>query len=213
MNKFSFTTKIRNFLSAIKYEPNSYWNERGKNLDREDLYNKEKYRKQERMLIEHLKGIKFSSVLELGCGYGRITKLILENFQVSRYVAIDISSVLIEKAKNKIPDKVEFQVNDINNISKEEKFDLVLASEVLMHIKPNNIERIIRNIISISNNHIINIDWYERPNPKIRFGHNFIHDYTKFYKANKDIMKVTEIEIPIEPPSVLFHAVKNKGGE
>ena len=195
-------------FSSIKYDPATYWNERGKNLDKENLYNKEKYRIQEELLLDYLKKIKFSKILELGCGYGRITELIIKNFQVERYVAMDISSYLIEKAKSNPNIKtVQFQVNDITNLSTIENFDLVISSEALMHVKPEKIKQVIDNIISISDKHVINIDWFDDQVPKIKFGHNFIHDYKKMY-SSKENVKITEVGIPIEPPSVLYHVEK-----
>ena len=57
---------------------------------------------QEQILVEYLrKNISFSTVLEVGCGFGRITKIILSNFpEVTEYVAVDLSPDQIENARN-----------------------------------------------------------------------------------------------------------------
>ena len=70
---------------------------------------------QEEFLLSHLNGISgsFKSVLELGCGFGRITKLLLTNYNnITEYLAVDISSDQIENAKSlicstKLPNKVK----------------------------------------------------------------------------------------------------------
>ena len=43
---------------------------------------------------------------------------------------------------------------------------LDLSSQVLMHILPSEIEQIINKVVNMSNEHIINIDWYEEKIPR-----------------------------------------------
>ena len=60
---------------------------------------------QEEFLLEHLNGLSgsFQTVLELGCGFGRITKLLLTNSDnITEYLAVDISPDQIENAKTLI---------------------------------------------------------------------------------------------------------------
>jgi len=86
----------------LRYIPNEYWFERGKKYKEEFRYNKNS-ELQERVLLDYLKKIpssfsSFSTVLEVGCGFGRITKLLLSNFSnIQEYIAIDLSPDQIEK--------------------------------------------------------------------------------------------------------------------
>ena len=85
----------------MSYNPSEYWHERGKKYKENFRYDKSK-RLQEEFLITHLNGISgsFKSVLELGCGFGRITQLLLTNFSnITEYLAVDISPHQIENAK------------------------------------------------------------------------------------------------------------------
>ena len=60
---------------------------------------------QNRILFDYLKNIlssssSFSTVLEVDCGFGRITKLLLSNFpSILEYIGIDLSPDQIENAK------------------------------------------------------------------------------------------------------------------
>ncbi|MFA4831565.1 MAG: class I SAM-dependent methyltransferase, partial [Patescibacteria group bacterium] len=70
------------------------------------------------------------SVLEIGCGIGHI----LDNVKPSRGVGIDISSDMIEIAKNTYPN-LEFFVMDAHNIKLEERFDFIVISDTLGYLE------------------------------------------------------------------------------
>ncbi len=182
----------------MTYNPSEYWHERGKIYQKNFRYDDNK-RLQEEFLIDYLNGISgtFKSVLELGCGFGRITKLLLSNYSnITEYLAVDISPHQIENAKsllssmnlsNKV--KLDFMVSDIQSLNLDKKYDLVILSEVLLHILPDEIESIIKKLLSLSNKNIINIDWYEDNPPEKHAPHNFIHQYEALYKKYTDSSK------------------------
>jgi len=123
----------------MSYIPGEYWAERGKEYKKNFKYS-DKFELQEQMLIEYLKKYSFSSVLEVGCGFGRITKLLLTNFpEITDYYAFDLSPHQIENAKINIKgvpksESVQFAISDIQSFQSSKKYDLVIASEVLLHI-------------------------------------------------------------------------------
>ena len=190
----------------MSYNPSEYWRERGKVYKKNFRYDKDK-RLQEEFLLTHLNGISgsFKSVLELGCGFGRITKLLLTNYDnITEYLAVDISPDQIENAKTLISSaklsnkvKLDFIVSDIQSLKLDKQYDLVILSEVLLHILPTEIDSIVNKLISMTKRHIINIDWYEDQPPKTQASHNFIHQYESIYKKYTE--PSTRIErIPIK---------------
>ena len=96
--------KFKQFLKKKVYSnyiPSEYWYELGKVYKKSFRYD-ENYLLQEEFLIDILNGItdSFKSVLELGCGFGRITKLLLTNYNhINEYLAVDLSPQQIENAK------------------------------------------------------------------------------------------------------------------
>ena len=190
----------------MSYNPSEYWRERGKVYKKNFRYDKDK-RLQEEFLLTHLSGISgsFKSVLELGCGFGRITNLLLINYDnITEYLAVDISPDQIENAKTLISSaklsnkvKLDFLVSDIQSLKLDKQYDLVILSEVLLHILPTEIDSIVNKLISMTKRHIINIDWYEDQPPKTQASHNFIHQYESIYKKYTE--PSTRIErIPIK---------------
>ena len=213
----------------MSYRPHEYWFEHGKTYKDEFRYNKN-FELQEKILIDYLKTnlSSFSSVFEVGCGFGRITKLLLSNFpNITEYLAIDLSSDQIENAKELIRQgivtngqdpKVIFMVSDIQSFQIKQKYDLVIASEVLMHILPYEIEEVMRKLVSISNEHVVNIDWYEQQAPSKAAPHNFIHQYEKIYRNMTGILNVYRIPVmkkgswltSVDTKQCVFHALIKK---
>ena len=195
----------------MSYNPSEYWRERGKVYKKNFRYDKDK-RLQEEFLLTHLNDISgsFKSVLELGCGFGRITKLLLTNYDnITEYLAVDISPDQIENAKNLISSaklsnkvKLDFLVSDIQSLKLDKQYDLVILSEVLLHILPTEIDSIVNKLISMTKRHIINIDWYEDQPPKTQAPHNFIHQYEAIYKKYTEPSTIIK-RIPIKRKKLL----------
>jgi len=115
---------IRRIFSTItkKYEPFDYWTERGKVYQKE--FKKDNlFEQQETAIVEYLKKIGFETVLEVGCGFGRITKLILENFSIKKYIALDLSADQIKNAQDMCKgfENVKFVQSMIQDYDTKEK--------------------------------------------------------------------------------------------
>lgn len=184
----------------MSYIPKEYWAERGQDYKKNFQYN-DNFELQEQMLMDYLKKYSFSTVLEVGCGFGRITKLMLTNFpKITEYLAFDLSSHQVENAKITIRDvpnseRVQFAVSDIQSFHSNKKYDLVIASEVLMHVLPSEIETVIQKLVSLSNKYVCNIDWFEDKIPKKAESFNFIHPYEQIYKNIPSIGEVYRIPL------------------
>jgi SAM-dependent methyltransferase len=209
----------------MSYIPKEYWLEQGKVYREQFKYNS-KFKLQEKMLMDYLKTISpFSTVLEVGCGFGRITKLLWYNFtEIKEYVAIDLSPHQIENAKKYIGKtttnnrKLKFIVSDIQSLKLDNKYDLVIAPEVLLHILPSEIKEVISKLVNWSDKHVVNIDWYEESTPSKVAPHNFIHEYERIYRDLPAVSQVVRIPIvrkgllsKLDTKQSIFHAmVKNK---
>jgi ubiquinone/menaquinone biosynthesis C-methylase UbiE len=204
----------------MPYIPREYWIKRGKVYKQEFQYNK-KFKLQEQMLTEYLKkNISFSTVLEVGCGFGRITRILLSNFpEITEYIAVDLSPEQIENAKNYVMEEdkrgvVRFIVSDIQSLEINSKYDLVIAPEVLLHILPSEIKEVIAKLVRWSRKNIVNIDWYEDIPPQKAAPHNFIHQYEKIYHEVPHVSQVIRTPIVkkgllsgINTKQSIFHAV------
>jgi 2-polyprenyl-3-methyl-5-hydroxy-6-metoxy-1,4-benzoquinol methylase len=77
-------------------------------------------------------------VLELGCGIGTVSELLLRYLSTSgSLLAIDISERNIKVAKKRLPSKYKnanFILGDVLKLELNEKYDLILLPDVLEHI-------------------------------------------------------------------------------
>ena len=194
----------RNSPAPPRYDPIKYWTE-----EKTDFLKPGQTAESIPAHREHCKAILFllapikdqiKSVLEIGCGYGRLTKYLLDNdifSHLSRYDAIDLSLHKVEAAISYIPTTKYVPILTLwsENFAAarmrtaridlqkhwEGGYDLVFASQVLMHQLPADIDYWIKKMSSLSKKYIMSLDWFEQQEPANVAPHNFIHDYEKIY--------------------------------
>lgn len=155
--------------------------------------------------IDFLKKLEFKTVLEYGCGFGWMAKLMLENFDIEEYVGIDISAGQINNSKKQGLDKAKFYHSEIIDFSTEQKFDLVFGTGVLMHVPKKQIVPSFQKLNSFSKKYLMNMGTYypvlEHKLARHCFNHNYKGIYTK--ELGLDV-KV----IPMDRDVSVFYAEK-----
>ena len=76
-------------------------------------------------------------LLDLGSGTGNITKAVKEKYPNSRISCIDIAENMIQMAKIKLEDytDIEYYTGDFSEFDFDEKYDVIVSSLALHHIK------------------------------------------------------------------------------
>lgn len=179
-----------------------YWRKRGPNYQKE-LEKKSKslqirLEQQEKIIKKIISKFKPKSILEIGCGSGRFTKILSELTEFEKYFAIDISQGQIDSAKKFVNnEKIDFQCTKVQDLDIDEKFDLIFSSEVLMHINFNDIDSVIKKIVLLAKKKIITIDWFDSKKIGEEAGeYCFLHDYNDLYTLN-GVREIIVHEIPI----------------
>ena len=195
--------------SFTKFEPNKFWNNRGKSFYKNNPYSEKDYKDQEQLILSYLKNLDFTTVLEVGCGYGRITKLINQNFEIKNYLATELSPDLVKIATevNQEFQNIEFKQSTIQDLDIDKKYDLVIGTEVLQHVLPNDIQSSVQKLVDISKKHVINVDISFEKTPPNLARHNFAHDYNKIYSQCASVKKITTKKLGLLNHT-LFHIEK-----
>ena len=158
----------------MKFNQADYWKKRGGDYYKNHLNETEEFeyfRKQEVFLMNKIKEEfsrnSISSVLEIGCGYGRITEKLLHYFDSSirEYKGIDISQGQIDNAKKYLKDhnvrfEPDFEVANFFEYKDPVKYDMVFSAEVFYHFEPEQIEEALKISLSLTNKYLVLLNEY-----------------------------------------------------
>lgn len=107
-----------------------------------------------------------SNVLEIGCGIGTVSNLILKYISDGSFVGLDISPESIKMARNfnSFHKKAEFLVNDMSNFTHSTKFDFIVFPDVLEHIPVEQHANIFKTISGLTSENAVVLINIPEPN-------------------------------------------------
>lgn len=162
-----------------KYEPEKFWDDWAMDFMKDPW--QVKIHPQHKWLLSIIKKQKPNSILEIGCGFGRNIKFLIENgVKSSSIVGIDISPNMVRFAKQYVDNsRVKLFVSNLRNFKTNKKFDLVFTHGVLMHVQKDQIEEAINKLIDLSKKDVVLVE----QNYKANNNYTFIHDFKKLLKG------------------------------
>ena len=119
---------------------------------------------------------KGGTFIDVGCAFGECCDMVKKRYSQLEVFGCDISSVAIEKAKNKFKN-IKFFKKGIDDL--EEKFDFVFCSNVLEHF--SDYETKIKSLLRITKKHLIILVPFEEKG--LIKEHKVSFDLRKFYLA------------------------------
>lgn len=167
------------------FDVNKYWLERGRTYRDEKRTPPEFHRLQERFLLDVLERgkIPMTRVLELGCGFGRITKLLAQQWPQAEVTALDLSLEQLANARQYCGDnrRVRFEQYDFYSGAPfpASSYDAVVAIEVFLHHPDRVVVELLKRLATVAQ-HIVNIDWSEDW-PWSTPEHVWVRDYRNLY--------------------------------
>lgn len=165
----------------INYQPKEFWDKWADDFIKDPWQTK--IHPQHKWLIKKINASKLESILEVGCGFGRNIKFLIQNgLNPSSIVGIDISPNMIKLARKYVGSKeVKFFISDLEGFKPKKKFDFVFTHGVLMHIPEDQIDRAIDRLFRLSKKSLVLIEQnYQADN-----NYTFIHDYKKLLNSKK----------------------------
>ena len=167
------------------FNVNEYWLKRGRESATEDPRYAEYHRLQERFLFDILRKGQVSprNIIELGCGSGRLTRLLAEHNPTAQIRALDLSADQLEKARRYCAgcDNILFEQFDFYSGAPlpGSDYDAAVAVEVFLHHPRTLVRSLIEKLSAISL-YLVNIDWSEAW-PWKTPEHVWVHDYQAVY--------------------------------
>jgi trans-aconitate 2-methyltransferase len=68
------------------------------------------------------------TVLDAGCGTGRVTSVLAERLPNGRVIAVDGSPAMVEEARRRLPDSIDVQEQDLLELTVDEPVDAILST-------------------------------------------------------------------------------------
>lgn len=147
-----------------------------------------------------LSGLDLERVLEVGCNIGNQLSLLRAGGQTGLY-GIDISSEAIAVARQALPEANVLQGSALDLPFKDGFFDLVFTSGVLIHIHPNDLQGVLREVYRSSRRYIWGFEYFNEGHTAIPYrGHSdrlWKGDFAQLYQdAFPDLRLVKEVRYP-----------------
>ncbi len=97
-------------------------------------------------LIRYTPGIRFDSVLDVGCSRGMVVKGFADEGKHS--VGVDVSKLAVEYCRQQRLDVVQASVTDLPY--NDNSFDMVITTDVLEHLYPEDVDKAVSEIVRVT---------------------------------------------------------------
>jgi cyclopropane fatty-acyl-phospholipid synthase-like methyltransferase len=166
----------------MTFDARAYWQANGPYLAGPGAETPE-HELQERRLAAYLPRLHgIDTVLEVGCGRGRIAAALADILPGVRYTGLDVGLAQVEATSLVRPDGdiIWSAIQDYQ--PGDRRWDLVLTSEALMHIPPEDIAATIDKLLAMARRWLVIVEWVataaEWATPVA--GWNWPHDYLTY---------------------------------
>jgi len=166
------------------YDVEEYWTQRGKfYCEVEESKRKEKLDSGENLLLWTVSTQVFDNLLDFGCGYGKYLKVLSNQFRDKKMVGVDVSSSMLQKAKNYLKGTgVELRKIDGLTLPFEDRsFDITLTVHVLIHNPPDRVDKVIKEIKRVTRKCSIHM---ESTVKGVTAKDYYCHDYERLFSIN-----------------------------
>ncbi len=89
-------------------------------------------------LVSRINIVEPQSIIDIGCGPGNSTQILVNRWPNSEVVGLDNSTTMIEKARKDYP-KQKWIVDNAENIDPNSKYDLIFSNSTLQWIPHHEI--------------------------------------------------------------------------
>lgn len=169
----------------MTFDPDFFWRANGPYLATESV--SPEHQATEAILRELLWEIRpIRSVIDVGCGQGRLARMLAEELPKAVYTGMDLGQAQLDGTRLAQPNG-SFVLSRLQDYQGGQQYDLAIASEVLLHIPPTDIQKACDNLRALAGKWLITVDWTQKLSvPTAEW--NWLYDYQELLgKAEKVI--------------------------
>lgn len=157
------------------------------------------------LLIQQLKKIEFTSILEVGCGQGHILRLLAKEFPKVKITAIDINSNVLFNTKNNLEKEgitnIKLSVGKAENLKFDSNsFDVVLSAAVLIYVDRFNISLAFSEMNRVARKAILLEEWHSENTTA--FGDKDFGHWKRNYYELAEPYSFSNIHLSKIPPTI-----------
>ena len=134
---------------------------------------------------------KYNSAFEIGCSIGVLTEKLAK--RCGKLLAVDVSEKALEQAKKRCEDlpNVQFEMMDVSAEFPDEKFDLILVSEVGYYLSKKDWQKLMQKIFKhlTENGQVGLIHWTPFVEDYPQTGDEIHDSFAEFAKGKFELMK------------------------
>lgn len=170
------------------FDPVAYWQANGPALSPPDSDSPEQaaVRKLMTSLLDEFRET-IHTVIDVGCGQGRLAAWLKQELPEAIYTGVDLGESQLLGTGKVRPDG-SFYLSRLQDFKPGLQWDLVLCSEVLLHIPPSEIQQAVDNLLAITGKYLITVDWTRPLGQGISIAPwNWLHDYDSLLHPDVEI--------------------------
>lgn len=165
-----------------------------------------------RYLKEVLADLTFDSVVDIGCGDGRLTREIRRWHPEVDLMGVDVSSRAIRMARAMNP-AIRFEVEDLAEAELPSRFDLATMIEVLEHLPPDRLDEAMartEEIVAPGGHLVVTIPSDQQPVEDKHHRHFSADDLRKLLEPGFEVVDLHHLHAPGAGWTVLEHLLHNR---
>ncbi len=137
-------------------------------------------------------------VLDVGCGQGRLAAVLKDVLPKAKYSGVDLGAAQIEGTRAVRPDGTFYQ-SKLQDFQPDRQWDLVLCSEVLMHVPPADIRAVAQTLKAAARRFMLLIEWVPTEDELKRpiDPQNWPHDYATLFGPFSHVERVYRQDIMV----------------
>ncbi len=186
----------RDWILRRRHDPHRFWSEWGKTYIKDFPPTGER---KESVILEALSELEFSSLLDVGCGYGRYLKVIKEALSPEKLCGADISDTQIEEAHRflaKYPE-IKLQQSPATTLPfADASFDVVLTYGLMVCLRPEEVTEFLREARRVSRRWGVFLESSNNPDkPHLNPHYYFAHEYEGlFAELDMPVRATTDVD-------------------
>lgn len=177
--------RARGRIQRAFYDPRRFWTRFGRTY--KDVHPPVGERS-ERLFTETLTALGATSVLDVGCGYGRYLLALRTGMKLEKLAGVDISPTMIDTARHYLKDHPDIDLHVASATAlpvKHASFDALITYSMMIHLRPDEADAFIEEAKRVGRRWAVFLESSNNPGkPWLNPPYYFAHEYEDLFRRH-----------------------------